>query len=217
MLLCSRVNCERVGLTNKTSKMFLTKMSDDLKLVCAHGGEFQTFAVKIELETTRDLKPTYVSLTHRENMYVNQIGIRLSQGRSSLTNHVTQTWRLNTKKAEANHCVGFWRICDRDLASRLESLWVTAREKSNLYFSGHDTPKGAFWFWSWFWHSDTWTVYLISNWDLTALLNFCNCWKLDQLVVESSWDRIGCRVAKQTSDPTFGEFSRKHSYIIKFS
>jgi len=166
-----------------------------------------------------------------------------------LPNHVTQTWRLNTKKADTNRCVGFWWICDKGLAqarrqdlaaggtknqkgnhilkiqywmyaatggpnvkwgapisnggpgttsppagdgsgliSRQKSLWVTAREKSNFYFSGHDTPKGAYWFW----HSDTWTVYLISTWDLKALLNFCNCWKVDQLVLENLWDRYGC-------------------------
>jgi len=49
MLLGRRVNCERGGLTNKLGKMFLAKMSNDLKLVCAHGANSKRLRSKLNV------------------------------------------------------------------------------------------------------------------------------------------------------------------------
>jgi len=75
MLPGRRVNCERGGLTNKLSKMFLAKMSNDLKLILRAWGELQTF-VKTELERTQSFKPTYVAL----RIMVNTCAIQIPQG-----------------------------------------------------------------------------------------------------------------------------------------
>jgi len=49
MLLDRRVNYEPAGSTNKLSKMFLAKMSNDLKLICTHGTNSKRLRLKSNL------------------------------------------------------------------------------------------------------------------------------------------------------------------------
>jgi len=49
ILLGRQVICEREGLTNRLNEMFLAKMGNDLKLVCAHGANSKRMRSKLDL------------------------------------------------------------------------------------------------------------------------------------------------------------------------
>jgi len=129
MLLCSRVNCKRVGLKNKPSKMFLAKMSNDLQLVCAHGANSKRLRLKLnlrKLSLSNQLTWLYASGKHLCKSYSSELSqVNTLRWRSILVNwrdvtHRPCAWSTRKRQLQALHEVGQlygrgWRCQERKL------------------------------------------------------------------------------------------------------
>ena len=121
MLLGRRVNCERGDLTNKLSKIFLTKICNDLKLICAHGrtpnvcGQNWTWENSVFQSDIR-------GFTHHGNHLCNSNSLELSQVNTLRRRSILTNWR------DVTHRPCAWSTRKRQLQ--------TLREVGQLYGRG---------------------------------------------------------------------------------